>query len=62
MQLVENKQTSEEKSNGYTVKAGDTLYKISKRFNTTVEKIKQDNNLTTNDLKINQHLIVFSHY
>ena len=42
----------------YIVKAGDTLYSISKRFSTTVEKIKQDNNLIDNNLKINQKLII----
>jgi len=42
----------------YFVKAGDTLYGIAKKFNTTVEKIKKDNNLINNNLKINQKLII----
>jgi len=42
----------------YIVKQGDTLYKISKQFNVSVEKIKQINNLTNDNLKINQKLII----
>ncbi len=38
----------------YTIKSGDTLYSIAKNNNTTVEKIKQLNNLKTNNLSINQ--------
>lgn len=40
----------------YTVKSGDTLYGIAKKYNTTVENIKQLNELTTNTLSINQQL------
>jgi len=54
---VENND-NQQGSTEYIVKAGDTLYKISKQFNTTVEKIKQDNNLTDNNLRINQKLLV----
>ena len=49
---------SQQQTIGYVVKAGDTLYKISKQFNTTVEKIKQDNNLTDDNLTISQKLII----
>lgn len=38
----------------YTIKKGDTLYKIAKDNNTTVEKLKEINNLTTNNLSIGQ--------
>ena len=55
---VINNIDSQQQTTEYTVAAGDTLYKISKQLNTTVEKIKQDNNLTDNDLKINQKLII----
>ncbi len=34
----------------YTVKRGDTLYSIAQRFNTTVDNIKELNNLTSNEL------------
>ena len=40
----------------YTVKSGDSLYSIAKKFNTTVSKLKQKNNLTSNLLQINQVL------
>jgi LysM repeat protein len=40
----------------YTVKSGDSLWSIAKQFNTTVDAIKQTNNLTTNALTIGQTL------
>lgn len=40
----------------YIIKSGDTLYSIAKKYNTTVDKIKQQNNLTTNILSIGQQL------
>ena len=40
----------------YTVTSGDTLYSIAKKYNTTVDKIKQQNNLSTNTLSIGQKL------
>ena len=49
---------SQQGSTEYIVKSGDTLYKIAIKFNTTVEKIKRDNNLINNNLKINQKLII----
>lgn len=43
----------------YTVKAGDTLYAIAVRFNTTVAKIAAANNITNvNLLRIGQVLII----
>ena len=47
-----------ESINSYIVKKGDTLYGISKKFNTTVEKLKKDNNLNSSTLSIGQILIV----
>jgi len=37
---------------------GDTLYSLSKRYNTTVNAIKDLNNLNSNDLKIGQEIII----
>lgn len=42
----------------YTVKSGDSLYSIAKRYNTTVNDIKSKNNLTSNMLSIGQVLII----
>jgi len=42
----------------YTVQKGDSLYSIAKKFDTTVETLKQLNNLTSNLLSIGQILIV----
>lgn len=46
----------EEEETLYTVKAGDTLYKIAAANNTTVDEIKNLNNLTSNNLSIGQLL------
>ncbi|MCD9564247.1 LysM peptidoglycan-binding domain-containing protein [Tenacibaculum maritimum] len=42
----------------YTVKAGDHLSKIAKKKKTTVAKLKKDNNLTSNAIKVGDALIV----
>ena len=45
-------------SQTYTVKKGDSLYSIAKKFNTTPNTIKKNNNLQTNLLSIGQKLII----
>ena len=40
----------------HIVQVGDTLYSIAKKYNTTVDRIKSLNNLTSNTLSIGQIL------
>ena len=42
----------------YYVQSGDSLWSISRKFNTTVDEIKKLNNLTSNLLNINQKLLI----
>ncbi len=53
----ENEQQNDS-TNTYIVKSGDSLYAIAKRFNTSVDEIKKLNNLTSNNLSINQKLFI----
>ena len=58
--VKENTSNDENPSNNliHVVQRGDTLYSIAKLYNTTVDKIKRLNNLSSNTLKIGQKLIV----
>lgn len=42
----------------YTVKKGDSLWKIANKYNITVEKLKSANNLKTNTLSVGQKLVI----
>lgn len=42
----------------YTVKSGDTLYSIARKYDLTVDELKNYNNLTSNTLSIGQRLII----
>ncbi|MBB5397284.1 MULTISPECIES: glucosaminidase domain-containing protein [unclassified Mucilaginibacter] len=42
----------------YTVKQGDTLYNISKRFGITVDELRSLNKMSDNTLKIGQKIVV----
>lgn len=42
----------------YIVQRGDSLYRIANAFNTSVARIKQMNNLTSNTLKVGQKLVI----
>lgn len=44
--------------NYYIVKKGDTLYSIANKYGLSVEELKKMNNLSTNNLSINQKLYV----
>ncbi|MBG6130031.1 flagellum-specific peptidoglycan hydrolase FlgJ [Aquimarina sp. EL_43] len=50
--------TSISNKDGYTVKKGDTLYSISKRYKISVEELKAFNNLVNNNIKVGQVLKV----
>lgn len=59
--LIIPAQESEENNDNYIryiVESGDSLYRIAKKFNTTIDELKKLNNLTSNLLKIGQELIV----
>ena len=59
--IPSNNQNNKEISNNdntYIVKSGDSLYSIARKFNTTVDELKKINNLTSNNLSINQKLII----
>lgn len=42
----------------YTVKSGDSLYSIAKKYNTTVDAIKKYNALTSNTLSVGQRILI----
>lgn len=56
VEVVTNPTLTTNDDSVYVVQKGDTLYSLSKRFNTTVEKIKELNNLKDNSLSIGQEI------
>ena len=42
----------------HTIQAGETIYRVSKIYNVTVDNLKQWNNLTQNTVEIGQELII----
>lgn len=57
--IIPGKSTSENVNTTiYTVKSGDNLYSIARRYNVTVNEIKSLNNLTNNLLSIGQKLSI----
>ena len=57
-QLILPSEPEIEAGNYYIVKAGDSLYAIANKYNTTVDELKRLNNLTSNTLSIGQKLIL----
>lgn len=45
-------------SNYYTVKSGDSLWSISKKYGLIVDELKQANNLTSNLISVGQNLLI----
>ncbi len=56
--LVVEKET--QRNSYYTVKSGDSLYKIAQEHDMTVEQLKSLNNLTSNTIRVGQQLTVRS--
>ena len=42
----------------YIIEKGDTLYSLAKRYNTTVDAIKELNNLSSNNLALGQEIMI----
>lgn len=57
-QILKIPQKEKVTDNYYIVKKGDTLYGISKKFNISINRLKELNNLKTNLLAIGQNLLV----
>lgn len=57
---VSSTKPDDSKISTYTVQPGDTLYNISRRFNLTVETLKEYNGLKSNDIAIGQMLYLHS--
>ncbi|MDL4842679.1 C40 family peptidase [Aquibacillus rhizosphaerae] len=51
-------ETNKVDTNKYTVKSGDSLYKIASELNTNVDRIKQLNNMNSNTIFTGQLLVV----
>jgi LysM repeat protein len=52
--------SGEEKIETHTVERGDTLYNISRRYNISVETLKEYNGLDSNTISIGQVLYLHS--
>ncbi|MGV6846227.1 MAG: glucosaminidase domain-containing protein [Lutibacter sp.] len=57
-QVLGKKSKTENNINDYVVVKGDTLYSIAKRFGLSVSELKIINNLSSNDLRIGQKLLL----
>ncbi len=55
-EIIATENQSENSQNSYIVQAKETFYSISKKFNISIEELKQINNLTENTLSIGQNI------
>lgn len=53
-----SKTPQQKESSSYQVKSGDSLEKIARRYQTTVEQLKQENNLSTDKIVAGQELAI----
>ena len=60
--LLVNDQKKNQDTNTYIVEKGDTLYSIAKKYSTTVNKIKELNNLKSDTLSIGQEITIPSSF
>lgn len=58
--FVETAKTETKKQVKHFVDIGETLYSISKKYDVSVDEIKQWNNLSGNDLDVGQQLSIYS--
>ena len=56
--LIPNIYTESDQYDTYTVKKGDSLYKIANEYNTTVDELMKLNNLSSNLLSIGQKILI----
>lgn len=58
--IVKTERVVNDGSSEHIVVASETIYSIAKKYNTTTFQIKTANNLTSNDLKVGQKLMIKS--
>jgi LysM repeat protein len=58
--IVKTERVVNDGSTEHIVVASETIYSIAKKYNTTTFQIKTANNLTSNDLKVGQKLMIKS--
>ncbi len=56
---AEPKKTPERSKQVYTVRRGDNLYSVAKRYNVSMRSLKQWNNLKSNTLLVGQKLVIY---
>ncbi len=58
LKLIEKNSPNNDNYEIYTVEKGDTLYSIGRKYNISVENLKEINNLENNELYISQKIII----